>query len=361
MKVAILGTRGIPNRYGGFERFAEVLSAKLAHVGVDVWVFCPCNKSAKAFRHGNVWVLPVATPWFLPSQVQTLLYDLLSLVKAKQMGFHVLLECGYGFAPWLLFFGKQTRKRVVVNMDGLEYTREKWGLVASLYLRFCEYCAVKLTRNLVVDSREIGSILYKKYSVNTVFIPYGADTCNEPKVKVGVPEKYCLAIARITPENSIKQIANAAILAKIPIVIVGSIDSGYGKMLYEQYSQSKLVHFYGAAYNQDELNALRLGALLYIHGHTVGGTNPSLLEAMACGCVVVAHNNLFNREVLGSAGFYFSSTEELSLVIKNFSENEKSLSKKSLASVMIVNERYCWSSIANDYLQLFEKVASNLA
>lgn len=356
MKVAILGTRGIPNEYGGFERFAEVLSARLALRGVNVYVFSQVSKSSAAYMYGNVWVVPIAVPSFVPSNIQTLLYDFLSLVKAKRMGQHLVLECGYSFAPWLFLFKKRFRKRVIVNMDGLEYSREKWGFMARLFLRFSEYCAVNLCPNLIVDSRAIGTILYQKYAVSSVYIPYGANICSHSNIPINVPDGYCLAIARITPENSIRIMAEAAIIAKFPLVIVGNVESGYGKEMYQHYSCSEYIHFYGATYCQEELNALRLRSHLYVHGHTVGGTNPSLLEAMACGCAIVAHSNAFNREVLGDAGFYFSNEFELAQLIKKSISHNDFFPKQRVAIRNIVNENYNWEKISDDYFHLLEKV-----
>ncbi len=362
MKIAILGTRGIPNRYGGFERFAEEISKHFAAQGHTVFVTQPSLTWQNHELLSGIFRVELRTPNFFPQNIQTLIYDFRSLCWAKHTSVDVILECGHSFAPSLLFFSKSFRKKIITNPDGIEYHRTKWGFWAKLYLRLSEALAFNLSAALVCDNRALINYYKLKYNRELFHIPYGAypleDVPSRDKVNQLVPfDDYYLLVTRLTPENSIEVILNAFEQGTRNCVVVGRIDSNHGLKIVNRYGYLKNVKFLGPIYDQEVLNSLRFYSKGYIHGHSVGGTNPSLLEAMACGCCIVAHDNPFNRDVLGNLGFYFTSTENLLekiLVIEQLDINERKLKAEAVRNR--IKMFYSWSSIADQYIKMIKMV-----
>ncbi len=357
MKILILGTRGIPNRYGGFEYFAEKLAKRLTLLGHEVLVFEPVNQMVSSIMHGKAIKYPIKVSSWLPKNLRRLQYDLRSLLEAKRLNPSLIIRCGYSHAIFLPFFGKTFRKKIVTNVDGLEWKREKWSTLGRTFLKFCEYLSAKFEPNLIADSRVIQNYLQEKYGRQIGYISYGADippkASEQYLLKYGlVPNDYLLTVARLEPENGIAEIIEASITTNKKIVLVGSTNTAYAKRLLSQYSSNGLVRFLGGIFDENVLSSLRTFCAAYIHGHSVGGTNPALLGAMANGCLIIAKNSAFNKEVLGELGFFYSNTSNLIVKIEALLQlREKGKEKYRIAFQEIVLQNYQWDWVVNSYLK----------
>ncbi len=247
-------------------------------------------------------------------------------------------------------------------MDGIEWQRGKWGGVAKSILKLTEKLAAKYVKKVVADSLEIKRFLDSKYDIISTFIPYGASfpesKPNKNVIKsLGLsPYDYGLLIARIEPENKIECAIIAFIAMNRTLVIVGDVGTKYGKKIYRKYGNHLNIKFVGTIFNAEKLNALRCFSKVYYHGHSVGGTNPSLLDAMACGCIIVAHDNPFNKEVLGDTGTFFKNKTCLVDRINerwNFTyEQRKDISTRAIEKA---RTSYSWERVLADYLALMKE------
>jgi glycosyltransferase involved in cell wall biosynthesis len=319
--IFIVGVRGIPNRYGGFERLVEVLAPHWARQGHNVTVFCEADTAQDA----GIDQWQGVRRWHLKRRIDgplgTILYDY-SAFRHIPRGSHVIIF-GYGTALFQHLLKRRHIKHAV-NMDGIEWMRDKWGRVAKIWLKWNEAVAARLSDFLIADHPEIQRSLQSRFGIEAEMIAYGViiekqlhgiSANSHPQEKyLSVP--FFLIIARPEPENQIHIMLAAYRLSSstIPLLVIGNFTStAYGRTLIAAYPE---VDFAGAIYDADFLNLLRASSVYYLHGHSVGGTNPSLIEAMAVGGLVVAHDNIFNRWVLGPRGLFFQSAEQLAEILK---------------------------------------------
>ncbi len=358
MKIAIIGTRGIPNFYGGFEQFAEYLSLGLAQRGHEVTVYNSHKHPYDKTYWNGVRIIHCYDPEYKWGTAGQFIYDLNCILDTRRRDFDIILQLGYtsnSVWGWLL-----PRKQSVVstNMDGLEWKRTKYSQYVQKFLQFAEKLAVKSSDYLVADSLGIQQYLYSKYQAESIYIPYGADLFTTIDTQVITrynlfPYRYNMLIARLEPENSMEIILDGAVLSKqvVPFLVIGNHRTRYGHYLKEKYRKYRFIQFLGGIYNIDILNNLRYFSNLYFHGHTVGGTNPSLLEAMASQALICAHRNVFNESILGNDGFYFETIPEVANLIRNVS---KPLHKeKTEANVKKIETIYSWEVIVTQYLDHF--------
>lgn len=319
MKIAILGTRGIPNQYGGFEQFAEYLAVGLKERGHEVAVYLPHFHPYTEDTFRSVRLHRIYSPEHRLGAAGNFLYDFLCLRDAVKRGYDIALECGYGTASISYYLCRFRKTRVITNMDGLEWKRAKWSpLVQGLMRRF-EAMAVHRSHALVADNPGIQTYLKSQYGVDSVYIPYGAEVVDAPPVGPLAeyqlePGGYFLAIARLEPENNLEMLIEGYRKATIdfPLIIIGNHQTPYGEYLQNRCRELPGVRFLGAIYQKPVLDALRHHARIYLHGHSVGGTNPSLLEAMGSGAFIAAHDNPFNQGVLQENALYFATPDSLS-------------------------------------------------
>lgn len=360
MKIAILGTRGIPNEYGGFEQFAEQLSTGLVKRGHQVTVYNSSEHSHRKESFNGVEIIHKYCPEKKIGSLAHFLYDWLCSKEAIKKGFDLIYHAGYqSAAPSIFILSKKSDNCWVTNMDGLEWKRDKWSKPIKWLTRVMEILAIKHSDYIISDNKGIQEYFLTKYNVSSLFLTYGADVpaevspenLKEFKIK---PNNYYILVARLEPENSIEIILDGYndSGSKIPFVVVGNINTKYGKKLIRKYTINSLIKFVGAIYQKERLNSLRKYAKLYFHGHTVGGTNPSLLEAMALGASIVAHNNPFNFSVLENLGDYFSDKEDVCRFIKK--DKNKNLNKEQC--VKKIKESYNWDKIIDDHEFFFNNV-----
>lgn len=356
LSVAILGSRGIPNRYGGFEAFAEELSLRLVSRGHNVVVYTVSEHPVKEETWKGVRRILVNNPEEKLGAFGQFIYDLRCNLHSRGEHFNIILHLGYtSDSAWYRLWPKNSVH--IVNMDGQEWMRSKYTRPVRAFLRIAEKWATLRSMWLVADNVEIEKYLQNKFKVPVRCIAYGAKVpaAYSPELigDWGLSRgNYDLVVARMEPENNIEPAIRAKIASdnRIPLVIVGNANT-YKRFLQEKYSRNEDIRFMDAVYNEEKLNNLRHFSRIYVHGHSVGGTNPSLLEAMACGCRIAAHANPFNRSVLGEEAKYFSSPEELTALFNNFSPADyEKLIAQNLAKV---RKEYNWDAITDAYEQLF--------
>ena len=366
MKIAILGTRGIPNNYGGFEECAENLSFRFVEQGHDVTVYSPNEHPYKKNEWKGVKIKKIYANEKKLKLVGTLIYDYLCLKDAVKNNFDIILELGYD--PDSIFFDlkKKTKAVIVTNMDGLDWKRSKFSYPVQQFIKFCEKVAVKKSDALIADNIGIQNYLKEKYNVTSSYIPYGAILKdNLQKIHLehyNVTEfQYYLLISRLEPENNIEIILDGYLKSKstLPFLVIGNLTTRTAKRLKKKYIHSPRIQFLGGIYDYDILSSLRCYARFYFHGHTVGGTNPSLLEAMATNAYIVAHNNQFNKNVINGNALYFSNSKDISHIIK--SDNSEKREEFIQNNRNKISTHYKWESIATSYLKVFTNLLMNKA
>ena len=325
MKIGIIGTRGIPNHYGGFEQFAMFFADYLSTHGFEVVVYNSSNHPYQSNKWKNVTIKHCYDPEPKIGTIGQFIYDFLSILNCRKQNFDVIFQLGYTSSSiWGFLFPKKSK--LITNMDGLEWKRSKYNNFVKSFLKIAEKWAVNQSDVLIADSIGIQNYLENKYNVKTHFIAYGAniiknfsqDTLKLYNLK---NRSYNLIVARLEPENNIEMVLKAnEIESNEELIIIGNIDTKYGQSLVRKYKKN--VRFLGGIYDLEVLNDLRYFSNLYFHGHSVGGTNPSLLEAMGCSCTIVANDNEFNRSVLGKDAYYFSSSKEVGLILNKKIELE---------------------------------------
>lgn len=361
MKIAILGTRGIPARYGGFETFAEELAVRLAEAGLDVTVYCEreADKQPSSFRGVSLVYLSV-----IPcGPLTTVLFDLRCLWHACKR-YDVIYLLGYG-AALFGFIPRLWGRTVWLNPDGIEWQRAKWGRVAKTYFKAMEFFSTLTPNRLIADAQGIRNHFiarHRRLPPCTV-IPYGAPLIHSapvPKPLIAwklTARQYYLVVCRLEPENHVREIIEGftASASPLPLIIVGNHQTGTPYVQALRRLESDRVRFIGTVYNE-ALQALRYHALAYFHGHSVGGTNPSLLEAMGCGNLVVAHDNAFNREVLGAVGYFFHCAADIPALVQTV-ETLPTDESTTISTALRdrIRTHYNWDRIATIYLQLLKE------
>lgn len=321
--ILILGTRGVPGLHGGFERFAEDLALFLVARGWSVTVYC---QGAQGYRFSDTWkgVSRVSIPVGGSGAFATIKFDFLSTLDAlKRPG--TILVLGYNTALFSIFY-KLAGRRNLMNMDGLEWKRDKWSFIARCWLYLNERIGCLVSTHLIADHPEIEKHLQTRVSYKKInMIPYGAravETFDHELLKdYGlIANEFSLIVARPEPENSILTIVKAFSEQKRnhTLVILGDYSSNptaYQKEVIAAASEE--VKFFGAIYDLEALGTLRCSARYYFHGHQVGGTNPSLVEALGSSSAVIAHDNKFNRWVADNAAIYFCDQASLNKILSS--------------------------------------------
>jgi glycosyltransferase involved in cell wall biosynthesis len=294
----------------------------------------------------------------------SLFYDLSCLREAIRAGPDIILECGYASAaPWYPLLRRRGVK-LVTHMDGMEWQREKWGRLNRIVFRQTERLAVRLSDAIVCDHPLVADYYRKNYSVNPELIPFGAAIRRErddgfpgePDLASG---SYYLLVARMEPENNIRMILEGFLASGVtePLVIAGDYTNKYGRRIVKNYEGLKGIRFIGGIYDEDALDQLRHHAKAVFHGHSVGGTNPSLLEAMAAGSLILAHDNAFNRWVLGKNAVFFSSSFHIRDLLYGIDELKRSQEKMIRANLERIGADFQWDSVILRYLELFGRLA----
>lgn len=356
MKIGIIGTRGIPNNYGGFEQFAEHLSASLVQRGHSVSVYNSHNHPYKKNEWNGVEIIHKFDPEYQIGTAGQFFYDLNCILDSRRRKFDVILNLGYtSSSVWSRFFPK--RSVLITNMDGLEWKRSKYSNRVQKFLLYAEKLAVKGSDALIADSKAIRSYIEQRYNKNSAFIAYGASVFSDPDTSVlndyhVEPHNYHLLVARMEPENNIETILDGIEKSSVQktTLVVGNCKNNFGQHLVRKFAHNKNIIFCGTIYDQYIINNLRHFSDLYFHGHSVGGTNPSLLESMACGCFIAAHDNEFNRAVLETDALYFKTGDDIKSILENVDRSQRGVFSEHNYSK--IRQLYSWPTITDAYEQL---------
>jgi len=365
--LAIIGTAGIPAKYGGFETLTEQLTRRITN-RYNTSVYCSgqmYNKQKRKKKHNGARLI------YLPLKangVQSIIYDIISIIHALFVA-DILLILGVSGCIILPFIRLFSNKPIIINIDGLEWKREKWNHLASSFLKFSERIAIKHANEIITDNRAIQQYVMKEYSIESNLIEYGAD---HVKLNPATPnkttktellfhfinkasDKYSFSVCRIEPENNIHLILKAfRTMPNQYLLIVGNwLHSEYSKNLYKKYKNCPNIYLSNPIYEQNTLDYFRKRANIYIHGHSAGGTNPSLVEAMYLGLPVIAFNVSYNRETSLNQAYYFHDTKSLKLSVKILNTSPIA-DKIALRLGRIAYEKYTWETISNKYTNLFE-------
>jgi glycosyltransferase involved in cell wall biosynthesis len=352
MKIAFLGTRGIPARYGGFETAIEEIAPRLAAAGHVVTVYCRGNRDAGPVYKG---VRRVALPAVRHRAVETLSHTLFSSVHAARDRPDAAVVFNCANAP-LLPILKAARIPVAVHVDGLEWQRGKWGRVGRRYYRVAEGLAARLADELIADAAAIGEYLDRTYGRRSRFIAYGSqevranpDSLHELGL---VTRSFHLAVARLEPENHVDVILRGyrTSRAKHPLVLVGGnpYKTKYGDAVASLAADPRIIAL-GSVWDQCVLDQLYANCASYIHGHSVGGTNPSLLRAMGAGAPVTAFDVVFNREVTGGAAKFFRSPQDLADALETDEHDPEAARERGERLRDDALARYSWEEVAAAY------------
>ena len=353
-RIAIIGTVGLPAKYGGFETLADHLVTHLSSK-YDFTVYCSKKKYSKEEQIDSYKGAKLEYINLEANGVQSIPYDTISILKALRKN-DVLLILGVAGA-WILPFVKFfTNKKIIISIDGIEWKRDKWSLFAKLYLWWAEKIAVRYSHIDISDNESIQDYTALRYETLSRVIEYGADhtlqvTPNqEDYIKYPfMKNDYAVKVCRIEPENNVHVVLEA--FKQLPnsnLVLVGNWNnSEYGKNLKEEYSNIPNIHIYDPIYNQREIDLIRGNAALYVHGHSAGGTNPSLVEAMYLELPIIAFNVSYNKTTTENKAIYFSTSEELVAKLKIVSETEMGKLRKEMKAIAL--RRYTWEKISNQY------------
>ncbi|KKG83646.1 hypothetical protein DU55_04120 [Methanosarcina mazei] len=372
MKIAIIGSRGIPAKYGGFETFADEISKRLVAKGYEVYVSCEGGTVPKIPEYNNVYLFYFPLKPFCRVIYETI-YDVYSLIKSSFICDYIYM-LGHG-AGFFFFIPKIFKKKLFVNVDGIEWRRDKYNRIEKLILYFSETFAVYLSDVIIADSTEINKYIERKYKKKSNYISYGVDIppiepWDPSRLSAVYPEgtfkdlkedNYYLIVARLEPENNIHMIIEGFLLSGTDrkLVVTGNFLSkkyeSFVKNIIDRHKGHDRIIFTGGIYKKDLLNMLRQNCFAYFHGHSAGGTNPSLLEAMIMKNIIIAHNNKYNREVCLDNVFYYNSPEEILDIIASIEKDSAKYENLKEGVFERVTSFYSWNSIAEKYDDLFLK------
>jgi glycosyltransferase involved in cell wall biosynthesis len=356
-KAAIIGTQGVPAQYGGFETLVENIIGKNCSADIQYTVFCSSKDYTErlpSYKGALLKYIPVHA-----NGIQSTIYDIWSLLKVVK-GYDVVLILGVSGCIFLPVFRLLCGKRLIINIDGLEHQRNKWGKFTKWFLRLSEALAVRYADVIVADNKAIKDYVWKTYQKEAVLIAYGGDhaiqeidSATEKNILAKyqlTPQNYALSICRIEPENNCHISLEAFAQSAEQLVFVGNWEmSEYGKTLKAKYGIYPHISIVDAIYDLDVLYVLRKNCKYYIHGHSAGGTNPSLVEAMSLACPVLAYDVIYNRETTQNKADYFTDTKDLILLLK---KNREEIRINATSMLEIAKQNYVWSKITQLYEEL---------
>ena len=355
-RIFIVGSAGIPAAYGGFETLAENLVAYRQQQGVLVDLTVVCSGRASSVRTPTLRGAKLSYVPLPANGMASIAYDAWSLALAVWKRADVILLLGVSGAVVLPLVRCLGRTRVVTNIDGIEWRRAKWGWVARNFLRFSEWLAVRCSHTVVADNQGVAEYVAHHYGKSSSVIAYGGDhavhVTNRPYPSA-LPPNYALALCRVEPENNVAMILEAfSHTPELPLVFVGNWNASlFGKRLRERYQAFRHLVLADPEYDTGVLKTLREGASLYVHGHSAGGTNPSLVEMMHFGVPHAAFDCVFNRYTTQGQAIYFADAQGLREVIAALPGMDAEGAGARMRDV--ARQFYTWSQVGAQYFQVF--------
>lgn len=357
-QISIIGTVGVPANYGGFESLVENIIGENTSLNISYTIYCSSkNYPNKLDTYKGTTLKYISLD---ANGVQSIVYDIISLIKATRNSDTIVIlgVSGCIFLPIYRLFSK---KRLVINIDGLEHKREKWSKWARRFLKYSEKMAVKYADVIITDNKGIQDYVKEEYSKDSALIAYGGDhvlqnisenECLSVLCKYNIEKNnYYFSVCRIEPENNVHITLEAFEKSKDKIIFVGNWNrSIYGQALFNKYKDSNNIVLLNPIYDLKTLYALRKNCKAYIHGHSAGGTNPSLVEAMFFNIPIIAYDVIYNRETTENKATYFKDVTEL---ISCLHQEDILLKKNADCMLEIAQRRYKWNIIAKQYESLY--------
>lgn len=360
--VALIGTRGVPARYGGFETCVEEVGSRLVTRGLDVVVYCRSRAEGSVRNEAYRGMRLVHLPAVRQRSLETLSHTALSVGHQIRRRSDVAVVFNAANAP-LLPVLRALGVPVATHVDGLEWRRAKWNGVGRRYYRLAESLAVRWSDALIADARGIRDYYAAEFGAPSELISYGAPSVARTATRLaelGLESGgYHLVVARFEPENHVLEIVEGfrRSSARLPLVVVGSAPYSDGYTARVRAAADDRVRLLGGLWDQELLDELYAGCATYLHGHSVGGTNPSLLRAIGAAAPVLAYDVVFNREVLGDAGAFFRGPDDVARLVM-FAEAEPAAMRRSSAASAARAGAYDWDDVASAYESLCRRLAA---
>jgi glycosyltransferase involved in cell wall biosynthesis len=355
-RIAILGTVGVPANYGGFETLAENLARfhQANDLAGGLVVYC----SAKNYPTRPESYLGAKLRYIVlnANGVSSIPYDIVSLLSAVRHRSDVILLLGVSGAIALPLVRLLSRARIVTNIDGIEWKREKWKGAARWFLRFSERMAVRFSHEVVADNAGIAEHVVQSYGRDCHVIAYGGDHALQAPIKpyggAPLPPRYALALCRIEPENNVTMILEAFVrIPGMPLVFVGNWNnSAFGRELRQRYASLPHLHLLDPIYDIGVLRTVRGNAALYVHGHSAGGTNPSLVEMMHFGVPILAFDCIFNRCTTEEKAVFFKDAAALRNAVDTLDPDDAARIGEDMRRV--AEARYTWDAVGRAYFRI---------
>jgi hypothetical protein len=369
MRIWVLGTKGLPANYGGFETFAEQLvktknDNKLRFIIVNEKDI----RKHKCVRYTKNTLI-LRSP-FLATGIQSIAHDTWSLFIALKKSCScrlendkiLLLGTSGGLAlPILKLIFRAKPISITTNIAGLEWSRDKWGWAAQKLLKLSEFFCVRYSDEVVTDNIELQRYCYKEYGKKTHFIPYGGDQYlsipPDPSILGDLPTQFDFALARAQSDNNLELLLESYASSSLNLVLVSNWKScKFGVDLQKKYSEYSNLHLIGPIYEKSKISALYKFCRFYVHGHSAGGTNPTLVEAMNEGCDILAFGVAYNIETTQNEAQYFNCVASLEKLTNSWDLDTSS--KRAFKLQSIAKKSYRWRSVCNDYIELMDKITS---
>ncbi|HUH33988.1 MAG TPA: DUF1972 domain-containing protein [Daejeonella sp.] len=358
IKIGIIGTNGLPGRYGGWDQLLNHLTSNLRD-RFSFIVYTSSHDAVEGLEEYNGARLKIIK--LKANGMQSVLYDAVSMLHAA-FKYDVLLVLGTSgciFLPLIKLFNK----KVILNPDGAEWKRGKWSKPVKWFLKVSEEFGIKYSDVVIADNKIIQQYIAATYSKPAELIEYGGDNAAfvpmsaETALKYNIePGNYAFKVCRIEPENNIDLILESFKNSTLKFILIGNWNfSNYGKNLRLQYKEYANLYLLDPIYDQKTLDELRGNCGLYIHGHSVGGTNPSLVEAMNLGLCCVVYNVDYNRETTENQALYFNDSDELTKVLNEYEKGRVNTGLYRERMKEIAERRYFWDLIVEKYAKLFIK------
>jgi glycosyltransferase involved in cell wall biosynthesis len=354
-RIAIIGTNGLPGNYGGWDQLVNNLTIYLKH---DFHFIVYTSKKKKDVHPKFINSAQIEYINLSPNGFQSIFYDFVSMIDAVFKA-DILFVCGISgciFFPFIKLFNKN----IYLNPDGIEWKRKKFSIPAKIFLKISEYVGVKCSNIIIADNLKIQEYVFEKYKKNSFLIEYGGDHVksgirlgNKLKSEFGLCEKkYAFKVCRIEPENNIETILDAFSRIELQLILIGNWNnSKFGIDLRKNFSKYSNLILLDPIYDLEVLDQFRNNCLIYIHGHSVGGTNPSLVEAMSLGLPIIAFDVEYNRETTENKALYFYNSDDLYQILNELEIiNFKFISNHMLE---IAKRRYTWEIITGKYKSIF--------
>ncbi len=359
--IYIVGSNGLPVRYGGWDMFLDNFTKTLSR-DYKIFVYTSIFESVKGLKSHNgafIKLVPLKANGF-----QSIFYDFFTMLDASFRGADYILVLGY---PGGIFFPifKLFKSKVILNPDGVEWQRSKFGNLTKFFLKLSEKIGTMYADKVIADNKVIADDLLKKHGVVSKVIEYGADHSSQVDLRNSTASKYSIKknnyafkVCRIVPENNIRMILEEFSKTKYKLLLIGNWkNSKFGIDLRKEYSDCQNLSLLDPIYDQEELDELRSNCRLYIHGHSVGGTNPSLVEAMYLGLPCLVFDVNYNRETTEEAAKYFKTSVEFQNALKILWESDELLYSMSKKLKNIALRRFEWKEIIMKYKYLIENIS----